>query len=150
MEIENILIWCVIGLVAGWLASLVLGGGGLIRYLVSGLIGAFVGGFLFNLLGNAVKYGGEEPGIRVELRRSGGGLAIAVVDQGPGIPREEQGRILLPFERGADALESRKPGAGLGLAIVNAIVSSQGGRLSLKSEPGQGCRFEVWLPGAKE
>ena len=105
---------------------------------------------LFNLLGNAVKYGGEEPGIRVELRRSGGGLAIAVVDQGPGIPREEQGRILLPFERGADALESRKPGAGLGLAIVNAIVSSQGGRLSLKSEPGQGCRFEVWLPGAKE
>lgn len=105
---------------------------------------------LFNLLGNAVKYGGEEPGIKVELRRSGGGLAIAVVDQGPGVPREEQGRILLPFERGADALDSRKPGAGLGLAIVNAIVTSQGGRLSLRSEPGQGCRFEIWLPAAKE
>lgn len=57
MEIENILIWCVIGLVAGWLASLVLGGGGLIRYLVSGLIGAFVGGFLFNLLGIDINLG---------------------------------------------------------------------------------------------
>ena len=104
---------------------------------------------LFNLLGNAAKYGGEEPEIKVELRRARGGLSLAVVDQGPGIPREEQGRILLPFERGADALDSRKPGAGLGLAIVNAIVSSQGGRLSLSSEPGQGCRFEVWLPEAK-
>jgi uncharacterized membrane protein YeaQ/YmgE (transglycosylase-associated protein family) len=57
MEIENILIWCGIGLVAGWLASLVLGGGGLIRYLVSGLIGAFVGGFLFNLLGIDINLG---------------------------------------------------------------------------------------------
>ncbi|WP_425087379.1 GlsB/YeaQ/YmgE family stress response membrane protein [Stappia sp.] len=57
MEIENILIWCVIGLVAGWLASLVLGGGGLIRYLISGLIGAFVGGFLFNLLGIDINLG---------------------------------------------------------------------------------------------
>lgn len=57
MELENILIWCVIGLVAGWLASFVLGGGGLIRYLVSGLIGAFVGGFLFNLLGIDINLG---------------------------------------------------------------------------------------------
>ncbi|MCA1241803.1 GlsB/YeaQ/YmgE family stress response membrane protein [Stappia stellulata] len=57
MEIENILIWCVIGLIAGWLASLVLGGGGLIRYLISGLIGAFVGGFLFNLLGIDINLG---------------------------------------------------------------------------------------------
>ncbi|WP_029057067.1 GlsB/YeaQ/YmgE family stress response membrane protein [Stappia stellulata] len=57
MVIENILIWCVIGLVAGWLASLVLGGGGLIRYLISGLIGAFVGGFLFNLLGIDINLG---------------------------------------------------------------------------------------------
>ena len=57
MDIKNIVIWCVIGLVAGWLASLVLGGGGLIRYLVSGLIGAFVGGFLFNLLGIDINLG---------------------------------------------------------------------------------------------
>lgn len=57
MDIENILIWCGIGLVAGWLASLVLGGGGLIRYLISGLIGAVVGGFLFNLLGIDVNLG---------------------------------------------------------------------------------------------
>lgn len=43
--------FAVIGLVAGFLASFVVGGGGLIRYLVSGVIGAFVGGYLLNALG---------------------------------------------------------------------------------------------------
>ena len=57
MDVKNILIWCVIGLIAGWLASLVIGGGGLVRYLITGLIGAFVGGFLFNLAGISVNVG---------------------------------------------------------------------------------------------
>ncbi|MTI45748.1 transglycosylase associated protein [Roseibium hamelinense] len=46
-----ILIWVAIGIIAGWLASIIVGGGGLVRYLITGLIGAFVGGFLFNFLG---------------------------------------------------------------------------------------------------
>jgi uncharacterized membrane protein YeaQ/YmgE (transglycosylase-associated protein family) len=57
MDIKNIIIWCVIGLVAGWLASLVIGGGGLLRYLLTGLIGAFVGGFVFNIAGINVNLG---------------------------------------------------------------------------------------------
>ncbi len=48
---KALLVFLLIGLVAGWLASFVVGGGGLIRYLVSGVIGAFVGGFLLNALG---------------------------------------------------------------------------------------------------
>lgn len=51
MDGKAILIWVLIGLVAGWLASFVVGGGGLVRYIVTGLIGSFVGGFLFNALG---------------------------------------------------------------------------------------------------
>ncbi|MCC4245633.1 GlsB/YeaQ/YmgE family stress response membrane protein [Stappia indica] len=57
MDVKNILIWCVIGLIAGWLASLVIGGGGLVRYLITGLIGAFVGGFLFNMAGVSINVG---------------------------------------------------------------------------------------------
>lgn len=57
MDIKNIVIWCVIGLIAGWLASLLIGGGGLIRYVLTGLIGAFVGGFLFNAAGINVNLG---------------------------------------------------------------------------------------------
>lgn len=50
-QTRSILIFCLIGLVAGFLASIVVGGGGLITWLVSGVIGAFVGGFLLNALG---------------------------------------------------------------------------------------------------
>lgn len=57
MDVKNILIWCAIGLIAGWLASLLIGGGGLVRYLITGLIGAFVGGFLFNLAGININVG---------------------------------------------------------------------------------------------
>ena len=46
-----IVMMAVVGIVAGWLASVVVGGGGLIRYLITGVIGAFVGGFLFNFMG---------------------------------------------------------------------------------------------------
>ncbi|GGB45039.1 hypothetical protein GCM10011316_16310 [Roseibium aquae] len=57
MDVKAILIWVVIGIVAGWLASVVVGGGGLIRYLITGLIGAFVGGFLFKLAGININLG---------------------------------------------------------------------------------------------
>jgi len=51
MDIKAILIWCAIGILAGWLASFIVGGGGVIRYLLTGLIGAFVGGFIFKVAG---------------------------------------------------------------------------------------------------
>lgn len=51
MDMKAILIWCAIGILAGWLASFFVGGGGMIRYLLTGLIGAFVGGFLFKVAG---------------------------------------------------------------------------------------------------
>lgn len=51
MNGQSILIWIVIGLVAGWLASFVVGGGGLVRYLVSGLLGSIVGGLLLQWTG---------------------------------------------------------------------------------------------------
>ncbi|HWA17542.1 MAG TPA: GlsB/YeaQ/YmgE family stress response membrane protein [Devosia sp.] len=47
---RTIVIFLIIGLVAGWLASLIVGGGGLLTYLLSGVIGAFVGGYLFRAL----------------------------------------------------------------------------------------------------
>ncbi|POF30079.1 GlsB/YeaQ/YmgE family stress response membrane protein [Roseibium marinum] len=51
MDGTAILIWIAIGIIAGWLASVIVGGGGLVRYLITGLIGAFVGGFLFKIAG---------------------------------------------------------------------------------------------------
>ena len=47
---RQILIFALIGIVAGWLASLLVGGGGLVRYLITGIIGAYLGGFVLSAL----------------------------------------------------------------------------------------------------
>ena len=57
MDGTAILIWIAIGLIAGWLESFVVGGGGLVRSLVIGLIGAVVGGFLFRFAGIPIDLG---------------------------------------------------------------------------------------------
>jgi uncharacterized membrane protein YeaQ/YmgE (transglycosylase-associated protein family) len=49
-NVRNIVVFLVIGLIAGWLASWIVGGGGLLTYLISGVLGAFVGGYLFTAL----------------------------------------------------------------------------------------------------
>ncbi|HYX33779.1 MAG TPA: GlsB/YeaQ/YmgE family stress response membrane protein [Oligoflexus sp.] len=59
MTLETILIWAVIGLIAGWLASAVVGGGyGVLGDIVIGIVGAFIGGFLFRELGVGTPFGG--------------------------------------------------------------------------------------------
>jgi uncharacterized membrane protein YeaQ/YmgE (transglycosylase-associated protein family) len=49
-NVRSIVVFLVIGLIAGWLASWIVGGGGLLTYLISGVLGAFVGGYLFTAL----------------------------------------------------------------------------------------------------
>ena len=51
MDGKSVVAFLIIGLVAGWLASFIVGGGGLIRYLITGVLGSFVGGFLLSKLG---------------------------------------------------------------------------------------------------
>ncbi|MEO5727529.1 MAG: GlsB/YeaQ/YmgE family stress response membrane protein [Byssovorax sp.] len=59
MTLETVLLWAVVGLIAGWLASAVVGGGyGLIGDIVVGVVGAFVGGFLFRQLNVTVPFSG--------------------------------------------------------------------------------------------
>jgi uncharacterized membrane protein YeaQ/YmgE (transglycosylase-associated protein family) len=59
MSLETFLLWLVVGLIAGWLASAVVGGGfGLVGDIVVGIVGAFVGGFLFRALGVGTPFGG--------------------------------------------------------------------------------------------
>lgn len=57
MDTRSIIVAILIGLIAGWLASIVVGGGGLVRYIITGLIGAFVGSFLLQALGISLGIG---------------------------------------------------------------------------------------------
>jgi uncharacterized membrane protein YeaQ/YmgE (transglycosylase-associated protein family) len=59
MSLETFLLWLVVGLIAGWLASAVVGGGfGLLGDIVVGIVGAFVGGLIFRALGVGTPFGG--------------------------------------------------------------------------------------------
>lgn len=59
MNAQQLIIMAIVGIVAGWLASLVVGGSGLIRYLITGIVGAFIGGWLFNVAGWKLNLGNE-------------------------------------------------------------------------------------------
>lgn len=59
MSLETLIVWIVIGLIAGWLASAVVGGGyGLVGDIVVGIVGSFLGGFLFRALGVGTPFSG--------------------------------------------------------------------------------------------
>ncbi|MFG6433852.1 hybrid sensor histidine kinase/response regulator [Roseateles sp. LYH14W] len=99
---------------------------------------------LVNLLSNALRYGQGRP-VHVEVGLTGDGFArLAVTDQGPGIPAEDQGRVFQQFERLPST--GKAPGMGLGLYISQQFVQAHRGRIGLHSEPGRGACFEALLP----
>ncbi len=105
-----------------------------------------LGQLLDNLLENARKYGAPGTPIHVGLERDGDRIALAVQDQGPGLPREELPHIFEPFYRTAEARRLGQSGVGLGLAIVRRIADVLGGSIDVSSEPGRGSRFVLHLP----
>ena len=102
---------------------------------------------LSNLLENAIKY--SPPGTEVTLSVSlaGPGLRLEILDQGPGIPLEEQGLVFRAYYRGQTArLGNTETGGGLGLYLVRRFAEGLGGQVTLTSPPEGGCRFAVYLP----
>jgi signal transduction histidine kinase len=115
-----------------------------------------VGRALQNLLGNAMKYGGDPPRITVTARQSAPhtigrpDVEILVVDNGTGIAPRDLPHIFEPFYRGADAVARQIHGSGLGLSLVQRIMQELGGRVTVKSDPGHGSTFTLHLPIAPE
>ncbi len=109
-----------------------------------------------NLVDNAVKYGREGGSIRLSLAAApaGGrwppGLVLAVIDDGPGIPRAQVSRLTERFYRVDKGRSRSAGGTGLGLAIVKHIVNRHRGQLLIESDEGRGATFSVWLPLAPE
>jgi signal transduction histidine kinase len=101
-----------------------------------------------NLLSNAIRYSPDAGRIRVEVRALAGGLAaLAVEDQGRGIPDEHKARIFDRFYR-VHSKRKSGPGTGIGLAIAKSIVEGHGGTIRVEDAVGGGSRFVVELPEA--
>ena len=99
---------------------------------------------LVNLLDNAARYSEAGTSIEVKAWSTGDSLAFAVSDEGPGIQPGDENRIFERLVRGSHA--TIRPGAGLGLAVVRAIVLAHGGSVQVHNQSTGGAKFLVTLP----
>ena len=97
-----------------------------------------------NLLGNAIKHGGQGVTITVSARDEGTHWRFIVADDGPGIAKDYHERIWGIFQ----TLEPRDKveGTGIGLSLVKKLVETQGGIVAVDSEPGAGSAFSFTWP----
>ncbi len=124
---------------------------------VAGDVGE-LGQVFHNLLGNAIKYGGDDGKVEITVTLSnyrppamqgrGPCLRIDIKDSGEGIPREHLPRLTERFYRIDTARSRQLGGTGLGLAIVKHIVNRHRGAMTIDSEIGKGSVFTVFLPPA--
>ncbi len=105
---------------------------------------------LINLLANAVKF--TLPGGKVVLRayRYRGSVRIAISDTGVGIAKHDIGRLGKPFEQVENQLTKGHKGTGLGLAISRSLAELHGGKLDIKSKPGEGTTVTCILPAHED
>lgn len=93
-----------------------------------------------NLIANAIQHAPQQSRVRVSAHLDGGWIALAVEDEGPGLPKDAAARVFEPF------FTRRKGGTGLGLSIVQRVVEAHGGEVAAANRDGRGARFSVRLP----
>ncbi|MCR6631423.1 MAG: ATP-binding protein [Magnetospirillum sp.] len=96
-----------------------------------------------NLLDNARKYGGTA---RASLTETEGHVAVAIDDDGPGIPEAEFERVFAPFVRLETSRNRETGGTGLGLSVARAAARAHGGDIVLANRPEGGLRVQLVLP----
>lgn len=101
---------------------------------------------LDNLMSNAIKFSPRERQVILSGERNGSHFLIDIIDQGPGIPKEDQGRLFQKFVRLKNRPTAGESSTGLGLSIVKELVDQLGGQIEVMSEVGQGSTFRVLLP----
>ena len=99
---------------------------------------------LVNLVENGIKYGNQEGKVNVLIEERKKNLQISVKDNGPGIPAEHLPRLFERFYRADPArVRNSLEGSGLGLSIVDAVMTAHGGYVSVKSKLGEGSTFTL-------
>ena len=101
-----------------------------------------------NLLANTARHTSEDAGVRVWVAPEGGGVMIAVEDEGPGVPDDLKEAIFEPFRQGPQRSQ-HSPGVGIGLSLVARFAELHGGRAWVEDRPSGGASFRVFLPGGE-
>lgn len=103
---------------------------------------------VINLLDNALKYSPPTGQVILRAEPIERRVRVQVLDEGIGIPPEDQESLFGKFQRAGNARRLQVPGTGLGLFICRSIVEAHGGRILLASAPGTGTCVSFWLPVA--
>lgn len=98
---------------------------------------------IINLVDNAIKYGGDEPWVKVSFYKEEGEWVLTVADHGIGMPAKVLKHIFRQFYRVKDKRVAGKTGFGLGLAFVRKVVEAYKGEIRVESMPGKGSKFEI-------
>ena len=104
---------------------------------------------LENLVDNALKFSPPEEWVEILARREGDQLRLAVRDRGPGLAPSQRERVFQAFQRGEPNAPHSAPaqrGAGLGLALCQAVAQAHGWTLRHRTRGHGGSAFEFWLP----
>lgn len=107
-------------------------------------------GCLQNLIGNAVKYGGQAGWAGLRAKAHGLEIQITIEDRGLGIDAQDVPYIFEPFYRGSAVRAAQIHGAGLGLSLAKRIAEAFGGTITVASESGKGSAFTLHLPALLE
>ncbi len=99
-----------------------------------------------NLIDNAVKYCNQPPEITITTTSNKKGIYINIKDNGIGISKEHQRKVFDKFYRVPTGNTHNVKGFGLGLFYVKKIIELHHGQISLKSEPGKGSEFTLFIP----
>ena len=99
-----------------------------------------------NLIANSIKYANGSRWIKVTAKNGGERIKIAVEDKGIGIGASDLRQIFEPFYRSKEVVDAQISGNGLGLNLVQKIVESHGGKISVESTRGEGSIFTIDLP----
>lgn len=100
---------------------------------------------VYNLVNNAIKFHSPDraPEITISTKKEKKNVVISVKDNGIGIAKNNYKEVFSKYSRLGDTVE----GSGIGLYLVNEIVTNSGGKILLKSELGKGSEFQVYLSG---
>jgi len=98
-----------------------------------------------NLVDNGIKYTGKGGRVEMRVELDDRTVAVSVSDTGVGMSPEEQLRCFDEFYRAKNEKTLRVPGTGLGLSVVKRLTELHGGRVMVRSKPGQGTVFTVQL-----
>ena len=99
-----------------------------------------------NLLSNAMKYTPRGGTIRLSAGRDSECALLTVTDTGMGIPEHDQRSVFTRFFRASNAVAQQVPGSGLGLSIVQTVISNHHGDVVLESKEGEGTTVVVRIP----